>query len=68
MEYSDRGARAQSLKEEMFAHGLYSLEHLPEERETWELLQEHLCEAMESEFDLDDSGYGGSPRLDGQER
>lgn len=68
MEYSDRCSRAQCLKEEMFTHGFYSLGHLPEEKETWELLMQDMGEATESEFDSDSSGYGGDSDLDVQGR
>jgi hypothetical protein len=50
----------------MFAHGFYSLGHLPEEKETWELLMQDMGEATESEFDSDSSGYGGDSELDVQ--
>jgi hypothetical protein len=55
------------LKEEMFAHDLYSLVHLPEEMKTWELLLRDLAGATESEIDSDDSDYAGDSGSDVQD-
>jgi hypothetical protein len=67
MEYPDRCARSQCLKEEMLAHDLYSLVHLPEEMKTWELLLRDLAGASESEIDSDDSDYAGDSGSDVQD-
>lgn len=68
VEYPHRCSRAQCLKEAMFAYGLHSMNTLPEERETWEMMGRAMDGSSDSEFDSDDSGYADDDGLDMQKR